>query len=494
MQGNVITFAASTEGLNTRAVGEPPASPANLERVFALQHAASRREPYPSFAQRRDRLSRLIDLLCTHQDALCAAVAADFGRRSALNTRLFDILPPLNALKYARSQLAAWMRPTRRRSSFPYNWIGAKSAVRHVPLGVVGNMSPWNFPVTLALSPLGGMLAAGNRVMLKPSELTPHTSEVLRDLIGRAFAEDEIHVATGGVDVAARFAALPFDHLLFTGSTEIGRRVAEAAAVNLVPVTLELGGKSPVLVSETADVAGVAAKVAFAKITNAGQICLAPDYLMIHRSRRDELVAHLRRAAQAMYPEGTASADYVNIISDRHARRLRAHLADAAARGNAVIPLFDDPISADPRCLAPHLVLIEKDGGTLMDEEIFGPILPILAVDGLEQALARIGAAPRPLALYYFGSDTAQIRRVAQEVACGGLVINDLMMHFLQDDLPFGGIGDSGMGGYHGPEGFQRFSHAKSIFEQSSMIDLGPLLRPPFGKWIRRVLNMQIKP
>jgi len=469
------------------------ASLADLERVFALQRAASRRDPYPSRARRRDRLSRLIDLLCRHEDALCAAVAADFGRRSAMNTRLFDILPSLNALKYARSELTAWMRPDRRRSNFPYNWIGAKSAVQHVPLGVVGNLSPWNFPLTLALSPLGGMLAAGNRVMLKPSELTPHTSDALHDLIGRAFAEDEIYVATGGINVAERFAALPFDHLLFTGSTEVGRRVAQAAAVNLVPVTLELGGKSPVVVSESADVAEVATKVVFAKTTNAGQICLAPDFLMIHRDRRDELVAQMQRAARAMYPQGATSPDYVNIISERHARRLRAHLADAVARGNRVIPLFDAADAADPRCLAPHVVLIGEDGGTLMQEEIFGPVLPVLGVDSFDEALERIGAAPRPLALYYFGTDAAQIKRVAEDVACGGLVINDLMMHFLQDELPFGGIGDSGMGAYHGPEGFQRFSHAKPIFNQSSVIDLGSLLHPPFGKWIRRVLNMQIK-
>ncbi|HWS63670.1 MAG TPA: aldehyde dehydrogenase family protein [Steroidobacteraceae bacterium] len=464
-----------------------------LERIFAAQRAASRLDPFPSEAVRRDRLTRLIDLLCTNQDQLCSAVVRDFGRRSAENTKLFDILPPINALKYAAAHLTPWLRPRRRRSNFPYNWVGGKSFIQFVPLGVVGNIAPWNFPLTLALSPMGGILAAGNRVMLKPSEFTPMTSDVLRSLIAQYFAEDEIHVVTGGADVAARFAALPFDHLLFTGSTPVGRRVAQAAAVNLVPVTLELGGKSPVLVSESAHLSEVASKVMFAKSTNAGQICLAPDYVLVHRSRRDALVSELKKAARALYPNGAASKDYVNIITERHAQRLRAHLEDAAARGNPVIPLFDGPESEDPRCLAPRLVLIGGEGGSIMEEEIFGPVLPVVAVDGMADAIHRVGSRARPLAVYYFGNNRAEIELITREVACGGLVINDLMMHFLQDDLPFGGVGDSGMGGYHGPEGFERFSHAKSVFKQSNFADIGQLLRPPYGARTARLLKMQIR-
>lgn len=469
--------------------------PANteLERVFALQRAASRREPYPTETLRRDRISRLIELLCMHQREFCDATASDFGRRSAENTKLFDILPPINALKYARSHLSAWMRPIRRRSNFPYNLVGAKSQVLYVPVGVVGNIAPWNFPVTLAFSPMGGILAAGNRVMIKPSEVTPATSEAMRSLLAKYFAEDEISVVTGGAEIAARFSSLPFDHLLFTGSTNVGRLVAKSAATRLVPTTLELGGKSPVVVSETANLREVASKVMFAKTTNAGQICLAPDYLLIHGSRRDLLIAEMKECIKTLYPEGVASKDYVNIISETHAQRLRAHLEDAAARGNLVIPLFDAPVVADTRCLAPHLVLIDKDGGTIMEEEIFGPILPIVTADTLHDALREIGGRSRPLAVYYFGSDAAEIELITRESACGGLVVNDLMMHFLQDDLPFGGIGDSGMGGYHGREGFQRFSHAKAVFTQSKIVDLGRLIHPPFGKRIGRLLNMQIK-
>ena len=470
-------------------------APSPLERAFALQRKASREQPYPSLELRRDRLTRLIDLLCTHQDALCAAVAEDFGVRSALSSKLFDILPPLNALKYARSHLARWMRPQRRRSNFPYNFIGARSRVRCVPLGVVGNISPWNFPLTLALSPLGGMLAAGNRVMIKPSELTPRTSDTLRSLIAGAFAADEIHVVTGGAEIAAAFSALPFDHLLFTGSTAVGRRVAQAAAPHLVPVTLELGGKSPVLVSDSADLAAVASKVIFAKTTNAGQICLAPDYVLVSRLRRDEFVRELQHAAAVLYPSGLASPDYTNVISEHHVQRLRAYLDDAERLGNRIIPLFaaGRGASSDPRRLGPSLVLIDAEGGTIMDEEIFGPILPVVAVDDLSDALHRVASRSRPLAVYYFGSNRGEIERVSTEIVCGGLVVNDLMMHFLQDDLPFGGVGDSGMGSYHAEEGFRRFSHATAVFEQSRRVDLGWLLRPPYGARIARLLKMQIK-
>jgi coniferyl-aldehyde dehydrogenase len=477
--------------------GPAPASSviAALERAFTVQREASRADPYPSLDLRRDRLRRLIDLLCTHQDSLCAAVAGDFGVRSASSTKLFDILPPLKALKYAHARVAGWMKPQRRRSSFPYNLIGARSAVRCVPLGVVGNISPWNFPLTLALSPLGGMLAAGNRVMLKPSELTHRTSDTLRDLIARYFGADEIHVVTGGADVAAAFSALPFDHLLFTGSTAVGRRVAQAAAPHLVPVTLELGGKCPVLVSDSANLAEAASKVVFAKTANAGQICLAPDYVLVSRSRREQFVRELLRSAAALYPSGTASPDYANVISERHVQRLRAHLEDAARRGNRVISLFGDARGGgnDPRRLEPSLVLIDADGGTIMNEEIFGPILPVLAVDDLSDALRQVASRSRPLAVYFFATDRREIERVSTEIVCGGFVVNDLMMHFLQDDLPFGGVGDSGMGSYHAEEGFRRFSHATAVFEQSRWIDLGWLLRPPYGDRIARLLKMQIK-
>jgi coniferyl-aldehyde dehydrogenase len=269
--------------------------------------------------------------------------------------------------------------------------------------------------------------------------------------------------------------------------------VAQSAAANLVPVTLELGGKSPVLVGDSAALTDVASKVMFAKATNAGQICIAPDYLMISGSRIRPLVAELSRSAKRLYPDGLDSKDYVNIITERHATRLRAHLADAAARGNQVIPLFGPSERAEPRALGPHVVLIGKDGGTLMEEEIFGPILPVLGVESMDAALRYVSAHARPLALYYFGHDPRQIEQISQQTTCGGLVINDAMTHFLQDDLPFGGVGDSGSGGYHGVEGFQRFSHAKAVFTQSRRIDIGRFLHPPFGKRTAQLLKTQVK-
>jgi len=488
-----MNTAANTAAAIPRIADPSDAELREMRRLFSLQHAASREDPFPSESLRRDRIERLINLLLSHQEVLCEAVEHDFGRRSATNTRLFDILPPLNALKYARDHLSSWMRPRRRHSNFPYNLIGARSEIQYIPLGVVGNLSPCNFPLTLALSPMGGLLAAGNRVMLKLSELTPATSETLRQLMTKLFDASEVSVVTGGSDVAAEFCRLRFDHILFTGSTQVGRLVAQSAAANLVPVTLELGGKSPVLVGETASLSKAASRVAFAKLTNAGQICIAPDHVFIHARHTDAFVTLLQAAAKAMYPDGVASKDYVNIISERHAARLRAHLSDAAARGSRVIPLFDDDKNVDPRCLAPQVVVMGKEGGTLMDEEIFGPLLPLVEVESMRDALLRVRARPRPLALYYFGRDPDEIVQVTRETACGGLVINDVMMHFLQDDLPFGGIGDSGSGSYHGREGFEHFSHAKSVFTQSTFVDLGGLIRPPFGTRMGRLLKMQLR-
>jgi coniferyl-aldehyde dehydrogenase len=469
-----------------------PSAPA---QVLALQQQAHARDPYPDLARRRDRLDRLLDVLKRGQGQLCAAIAADFGQRSADNSRLFDILPAVHAINYARKHLPAWMKPQRRQSSFPYNLLGGRSSTQAIPLGVVGNVSPWNFPVTLSLSPLGGILAAGNRVMLKPSELTPATAETLQTLIAAAFAPEEIAVVTGAADVAAEFTRLPFDHLLFTGSTAVGRKVAAAAAANLVPTTLELGGKSPVLVSATANLPDLAEKLLFAKTMNAGQICLAPDYVLVQADQVDTLVQHLRTAATRMFPQGLASPDYVNIISPRHVQRFRAYLTEAEAGGNTVIPLFGPEPAAHhyqaDRRLAPCLVLMRGTPGAIMQEEIFGPLLPLVVVPDFAAALAQIQARSSPLALYYFGTDAGEIRTLQQRVRCGGMVVNDLLSHFLQDDLPFGGVGDSGMGAYHGYEGFERFSHKKAIFVAPRM-DVGKLLRPPYGALLRRYLTFEL--
>jgi coniferyl-aldehyde dehydrogenase len=463
-----------------------------MQALIERQRAAYAADPYPSAATRIDRINRLIALLVREQTRLCEALADDFGRRSFDNSRMFDILPPINALKYARKHVSRWMKGERRRANFPYGLLGARAHVQFIPLGVVGNISPWNFPLTLALSPMGGILAAGNRVMIKPSELTPATSELLGELIAQDFDDVEIAVVTGDASVAAQFSKLPFDHLVFTGSTSVARLIALSAAPGLVPTTLELGGKSPVIVGASANLLEVAKKVLFAKTMNAGQICLAPDYLMIHPSQKSRLIEAFRDVVTELYPAGAASKDYVNIISERHAKRLNGYLHDARARGNNVIPLFESKGIDDPRCIVPHVIDIVGEGGSVMEEEIFGPILPILAVDSIESMAQRVRGGPRPLALYYFGNDRREIQFLSSCVAVGGMVVNDLLLHFLQDDLPFGGIGDSGNGSYHGEEGFRRFSHTKAVFTQSRF-DLGKLLRPPYGERFRALLDFEIR-
>lgn len=463
-----------------------------MNRLFALQRAASRDEPMPDYAVRRDRIDRLIALLLDSKIEICEAVAQDFGKRSADNTLAFDVMPPLNSLKYARKHLRQWMKSERRHSNFPYNLLGGKSRVHYLPLGVVGNISPWNFPVTLALCPMGGILAAGNRVLLKPSEYTPATSELLRTLIAKYFHENEIAVVTGDAELSAAFSRLPFDHLLFTGSTSVARHVARSAADNLVPTTLELGGKSPVVIGASADLNAVAKKLLFAKTLNAGQICLAPDYVLIAPERREKLIEALRATAAQLFPDGIASPDYVNIITRRHAARLQSLLLHAEQDGNRVTPLFDRAESGDERALIPSVIRIDNKDTDIMREEIFGPLLPILGVAGLDATIAEINSRPRPLALYYMGSDRREIEMLTARVACGGMVVNDLLFHFLQDDLPFGGIGDSGMGSYHGREGFLRFSHAKSVYTQSPF-DIGALLRPPYTERFRKLVQFQLK-
>lgn len=463
----------------------------DMTRLFSAQRAASRRDPFPDYALRKSRIDRLIALLLENRAPICDAVAQDFGKRSADNTLAFDVLPPLNSLKYARKNLRQWMRPERRRSNFPYNLLGGKSEIHYGPLGVVGNISPWNFPVTLALCPMGGILAAGNRVMLKPSEYTPATSTLLQEKIASYFDPSEIAVVTGEADLSAAFSRLPFDHLLFTGSTSVARHVARSAADNLVPTTLELGGKSPVVVGDSADLHDVAKKLLFAKTLNAGQICLAPDYVLIHPARRDALIEALQVVAKSYFPRGYASPDYVNIISQRQVARLSLLLLKAEQAGNTVIPLFEGD-ATDERTVQPSLIKIDNADTDIMREEIFGPLLPILAADDFDAVVAEINSRPRPLALYYMGSDRHEIRQLTQRVACGGMVINDLLMHFLQDDLPFGGIGDSGMGSYHGREGFLRFSHAKSVYTQSRF-DVGALLRPPYTERFRKLVQFQLK-
>jgi coniferyl-aldehyde dehydrogenase len=441
--------------------------------LLERQRQAYLREGEVSAATRRDRLERAVSLLKTHQDRLVAAMDADFGHRSEHQSLFTDVASSIGPLRHAQKHLQRWMRPEKRKvGPFPLNLLGAKARIEYQPLGVVGVISPWNFPVNLTFSPLAGVLAAGNRCMIKPSEYTPATSDVLAEIFPTAFDELEIAVVTGGPQTGADFSGLPFDHLLFTGATSMGRHVMRAAAEHLVPVTLELGGKSPVVVGRSADLQKTADAIMTGKMLNAGQICLAPDYVLVPRERMDEFVSSSERAVARMYPTLLDNPDYTSVINQRHHERLNGYLEEARNAGAKLVEI--NPAGEDFRQqphfkMPPTLILDPDDSLQVMQDEIFGPVLPVKGYERLEETIDYINGKPRPLGLYYFGSDAAEERQVLSHTTSGGVTINDVVMHVAQEDLPFGGVGPSGMGAYHGYDGFRAFSHARSIFTQSKV-------------------------
>jgi coniferyl-aldehyde dehydrogenase len=390
------------------------------------------------------------------------------------------------------------MRPEKRKPTPAIlGLFGAKAEVRFQPKGVVGVISPWNFPVNLTFAPLAGILAAGNRAMIKPSEFTPATSELMQTMFAGAFSEEEIAVVTGGPEVGEAFSRLAFDHLIFTGATSVARHVMRAAAENLVPVTLELGGKSPVILGKSADLKVAAARVMNGKTLNAGQICLAPDYVLAPKDQVEGFVAAARASVATMFPTIKDNPDYTSIIAQRHYDRITGYIDDARAKGARVIELKPEgeDLSQQPhRKIAPTLILDPTDDMKVMQEEIFGPVLPVKSYETLDEALAYVNDHDRPLGLYYFGDDPAEREEVLNRTTAGGVTVNDVIMHVAQEDLPFGGVGPSGMGSYHGVDGFREFSHRKAIFSQMKN-DIGPLkmLRPPYGPGIRKMLDGQIK-
>jgi coniferyl-aldehyde dehydrogenase len=447
-------------------------------------------------AARLDRLDRMLDLVVTNKGRFADALRADFDVRPAPMSMMTDILPCVNALKHARKHVREWMRPEKRKVDFPLGLLGAKAWIEYQPKGVIGCVSPWNFPVNLSIGPMAGMLAAGNRVMLKPSEFTPATSDLLKELLETQFDETEIAVFTGGPEVGVAFSQQPFDHLLFTGATSIGRHIMRAAAENLVPVTLELGGKSPVIISDTADISDAAHKIMLGKLMNAGQICLAPDYLLVPEQNRDALVNALQDAAVGMYPTLADNADYTSIINERNAERLRGYVTDAAGKGARVTEInpANEDFGAAGNKVVPAIVENVDDSMAIMQDEIFGPLLPIKTYGRIDEAIEYINARERPLGLYYFGTDKAEQQRVLNETTSGGVTINDVIWHVMHEDLPFGGVGPSGMGSYHGHEGFLEFSHRKSVFQQAK-IGLAKLIGmvPPYGSTLEKTLRREIR-
>ncbi|MGB7419931.1 MAG: coniferyl aldehyde dehydrogenase [Erythrobacter sp.] len=468
-----------------------------LTRLLKLQRdafTASRPEP---MSQRKDRIRRANALLKDHGESLCKAMSADFGNRSVDQSMMTDIAGTIGLGKDTLKHMDKWAKTDKRSVQFPLGLLGAKAEVRYEPKGVIGILSPWNFPVNLAFAPLMQVLAAGNRAMIKPSEFTERTSLLMAELVEEYFTPDEVAVITGGPEVAAAFSALPFDHLVFTGSTATGRKVMQAAAENLVPVTLELGGKSPVILGRSADFAKAGERIALGKMMNAGQICLAPDYMYVPEDKQDEAVMGVTQGATAMYPKVLENEDYASIVSDRHFERLQSLVEDAREKGAEVIevnPAGEDFASAN-QCKMPLTILKNvTDDMTAMQEEIFGPVLPVKTYRAIDEAIDYVNGNDHPLGLYYFGQEDAEESRVLNRTISGGVTTNDVIFHVSMHDLPFGGIGPSGIGSYHAIEGFREFSHARAVYHQPK-IDIAKLagFKPPYGKSTKKAAAQMMK-
>jgi len=453
-----------------------PVSAAELNTLLARVRVAHQRTP-PDYAQRMADLKRLRVAFKARLEDFASAMSADFGRRSRHESLLSDGMTVLSEIDHLRSHLRAWMRP--KRAAADWVFFPARTEVRYQPLGVVGIIAPWNYPVNLALMPLAVAIAAGNHVLLKPSEHTPRTSALLKQFLAEVFPEDRVATVLGGADVAAAFAALPLDHLFFTGSTAVGRKVMAAAAQNLTPVTLELGGKSPAIIAPDYPVAAAVDRIAAGKWLNAGQTCIAPDYVLLPSAMIAPFVDAMRNYVSQRYANLAANADFSSIVNQAQYARLRSYLDQAQAAGAKIVELAAGDAGA--RVLPPTLVLNAHDDMALLQDEIFGPILPLVAVDSVDAAIAYVNARPRPLALYHFDHDKARTERVLERTIAGGVSVNETVMHIAQNELPFGGIGPSGMGHYHGREGFLTFSKQKPVLYQARWPGL-KLLRPPYGR------------
>jgi len=462
----------------------------DLDTALRRMRDAQARDPLPAWPVRAERLRALERLLLAHRAEIAAAIHADFGNRPAEETELLEIFPSLSAVRHALRHGKHWMLSKRRFADLLF--MPARTELRPQPLGVVGIIVPWNYPLYLAVGPLVDALAAGNRVMLKMSEYTPRFSALFAELVARYFRNDEVQVVNGDAAVGQAFAALPFDHLLFTGSTAVGHHVMRAAAANLTPVTLELGGKSPALVGPGARLEHAAERIVFGKLINAGQTCIAPDYVLLPRAQMATFIIAARAAATRLYPDLARNPQYASIATDRHYTRLSALRDDAEAAGASIESLTDAAPDAARRLLPPVLLTNVRDDMAVMQEEIFGPLLPLVPYDTLDEAIAYVGARAHPLALYLFETDPSLIDRVLARSHAGGVTVNDTLYHIAQHGLPFGGVGASGMGGYHGEAGFRTFSHLKPVFRQARWNGAG-LLNPPYGTRFRRMLDLLLR-
>ena len=470
---------------------------ADMQSVLEKQRASFTAALPEPMSVRSDRIDRAIALLVDHAEDFAKAVSADFGHRSREQTLMTDIMPSVSAMKHAKKHFESWARNEKRKPTFPLGLLGAKAEVVYQPKGVVGVVAPWNFPVGMVMVPMAGILAAGNRAMIKPSEFTEAVSALFSDVVPKYFAEEEMAVFTGGPDVGMAFSKLAFDHMIFTGATGVGRHIMRAAADNLVPVTLELGGKSPTIIGRSADLKKAGDRIALGKMMNAGQICLAPDYLLVSKELEADMIEAVKAGVESQYPTLLANDDYTSVVNGRNHERLQGYLADAREKGAELIevnPANEDFASSNGNKMPLTIIRNVTDDMKVMQEEIFGPILPVVTYDSIDEAINYVNAHDRPLGLYYFGTDKTEEKRVLSRTISGGVTINDVVFHNAMEDLPFGGSGPSGMGNYHGVDGFKTFSHMRAIYRQTG-IDVAGIggFKAPYGKATAKTLAKELK-
>lgn len=470
----------------------------NMEASLKAQRDSYTSEGIVTAATRIDRIDRAVDVLVKYSEAISEAMNADFGCRPREVNLMTDVTGSIECLKHCKKHLKTWMKQEKRPTMFPLNLLGGRSTVEYQPKGVVGVLAPWNFPLGMVFEPLAGVLAAGNRAMIKPSEFTPATSALIADMVAEAFDPTELTVFTGGPDVGQAFSSLPFDHMIFTGATSIARHIMAAAARNLVPVTLELGGKSPVVISRSADIIEAVQRIMVGKMLNAGQVCIAPDYVFVPEELMDEVVEQATLVVKEMYPSLLNNDQYTAMVNDRHYQRITSNLNDANERSIKTVtinPANEDFTDNPTQKIPPTLIINPDDDALCMQDEIFGPLLPIKSYKNFEETINYINDKPRPLAAYYFGKDKIEEKRFLTGTTSGGVSINDVMFHMLQKDLPFGGVGPSGMGAYHGIEGFKTFSHAKGVYRQPKRIPVAKLagFMPPYGPASEKNIKQKVK-
>ena len=463
----------------------------NMHRVLELQKSLNIKEGAPSLELRSDRLDRVVSMVTKYKSEIISALQDDFGNRDPVMSAATEVDSVIGPMMHAKKNLKKWMKTEKRKAAIAplgsaLSLLGAKAEIRYQPKGVVGAISPWNFPLNLALAPLAGILSAGNRVMLKPSELTPASSDLTKLMIEEYFDESEIGVFIGDPEVGAAFSGLAFDHLIFTGGTAIAKHVMKAASENLVPLTLELGGKSPVVVGKSSKIKETATRVMQGKTMNAGQICLAPDYALVPEESVDEFVQATVDVTSEMYPDMKDNDDFTSIINQRHYDRIQGYISDAKEKGAEVVEInpSNEDFSQQPHHkIPPTIILNPTEDMQVMQEEIFGPVLPVKTYKDVSETVDYINSKDRPLGLYYFGEDTKEKDFVLDNTTSGGVTVNDVISHITMEDLPFGGVGPSGMGSYHGYDGFKEFSHAKSVYKQS-WLNLNKVagLVPPYKK------------